>query len=201
MATIRLSTLAAAAALLVNCSAPVMAEMAHLRTIGHWEITANDKVCNATGPFRDGTSLEIAFNAKGALMIDVVNPRWSINKRDDYLVVMQVDRAEAQYFPASGHNDRVWWQIPPTEASINLLSYGRTLRAQIGSANLTFDLALSEPVIKSLIQCIAPRMAVANPFASQPPTAASKTPPASTLSPGFEPVPYAETPSNPYRRM
>jgi hypothetical protein len=189
----KLSTLAAAAALLVNCSAPVMAgDYVPLRTIGHWQLRASDHVCDASGVFRDGTRLEFAINTKGALIISVVNPKWSIPK-GVYDVVMQVDRAEAKTFAAEAHNAAVDWVIPLTEESLNLLSFGRTLYAKVGTQSFQYDLALSEPVIKALSACIGQRMASANPFAAQqsaaPPAAA---PPAN---------PFAETTSNPYRRM
>jgi hypothetical protein len=189
--TNRFTTLAAAAALLIGLSAPAMAvEITLLQTIGHWKVRTVDKLCIATGEFKDGTLLEFVINAKGALLVSVDNQNWSIPEGHDYEVVMQVDRAEAKTFRAAANKTYVYWQMPMTEASVNLLSYGRTLRAQIGKVAVTYDLALSEPALKAVFRCAAPHLDAANPFSNASPPAQSQ--PAN---------PFVETPSNPYRRM
>ena len=95
-----------------------------------------------------------------------------------------------------GQNGWIVFGFALDEPTINLLSYGRTLYVTVGTQNFQYDLTRSEAVLKALIACIEPRMASANPFASKTPVA----PP-----PGFTEVvpanPFAETTSNPYRRM
>jgi hypothetical protein len=187
----KLSVLAAAAALFLGVAGPASAwtPLKTIQTIGHWKIEANELLCQADGKFANGTTLSFAMNAKGAWLVNVLDPRWSINKGDDYKVVMQVDQGPAATFTAWAQDTYVGWEIPETEATFNLLAYGRTLKAQIGSVVVSYDLAHSEAVLKSLARCIGPRMAAANPFAGSSPSAPAETP-AST-----------ETPSNPFRRL
>jgi len=157
-----------------------------LSKIGHWQIRHSSKVCDASGVFADGTRLEFSINANQVGLITVVDPKWSIPK-GDYDVVTQVDRAPSSKVEAHGEDSWVMWQIPLTEASINLLSYGRTLYLKVGQQTVSYDLALTEAVWKALAKCAAPMMAAANPFAGSPPRTET---PAST-----------ETPSNPFRRL
>jgi hypothetical protein len=185
----RLLPLAAAAALFLGFSSPAAAETKVLQKIGHWTIKAADGFCDASGLFQDGTLLEFTINAKRALMVSVVNPKWSIPE-GRYQVEMQVDRSDLETFEAKANKTSVIWVIPTNEQSFNLLSHGRTLRARIEQTIVSYDLTYSESVVKALGQCAAPMMASANPFAGSPPAATSKTPPAST-----------ETPSNPFRRL
>jgi hypothetical protein len=182
--TNRFTTLAAAAALFLGFYGQAQAD----QTIGHWTISFHDQFCDASGVFQDGTRLEFSINAKGALIVTVVNPQWSI-PRGRHQVEMQVDRAETETFEATANRDYVMWSIPLDEQSLNLLSHGRALKARIGQTVVSYDLAYSESVVKALGQCAATHIAAANPFACSPPAATSKTP-AST-----------ETPSNPFRRL
>jgi hypothetical protein len=160
-----------------------------LSKIGHWQIRSAPGVCDASGVFADGTRLEFSINDHQVALISVVDPKWRIPE-GIYEIVMQVDRALPQSLKAKGHEAWVMWDIPLTEESINLLSYGRTLRVTLGQEVRSYDLALSEAAWKAVAKCAAPMMAAANPFAGSPPAAASAPPPAST-----------DTPSNPFRRL
>jgi hypothetical protein len=182
--------LAAAAAIFCGLSAPAAADdWTSLNKIGHWQIRSSERLCEASGVFRDGSLLEFTIGSSGVAIITVQDPKWRI-PQGDYEIVTQVDRAPAQTFTATGSGTWVMWKIPLTEESINLLSYGRTLRITLGQMVISYDLALSEAAWKAVAKCAAPKMAAANPFSGSPPAAASKTPPAST-----------ETPSNPFRRL
>jgi hypothetical protein len=188
--TNRFTTLAAAVAIFVGFSAPAAADdYVPLQSIGHWKIRANATVCDARGTFEDGTRLDFSINAHAAVVFTVVNPSWRIPE-GKYDVVTQVDRSAQRTSEADAFGDHVMWWTPVTEETINLLSYGRTLSVKVGQTVLSYDLALSEAVFKALVRCAAPRIAAANPFANTAPQASA--PPAN---------PFAETASNPYRRM
>lgn len=143
--------LAAAAAFFLGLSAPASADtnLVPLRTIGHWKISASANLCDASGKFEDGTSLEFTIGSSGVALITVVDPKWRI-PTSTYDVVTQVDRASAQTFKATGSGTFVMWQIPLTEESINLLSYGRTLRVTLGQTVVSYDLTLSEAAWKAV---------------------------------------------------
>jgi hypothetical protein len=184
----KLSALAVAAALLVNLMPEARADWTPLNKIGHWQIRSGAGVCDASGVFADGTRLEFSINEHRVALVSVVDPKWSIPE-GIYEIVMQVDRAPPQPLKAKGKGAWVMWDIPLTEESINLLSYGRTLRVTLGQTVVSYDLALSEAAWKAVAKCAAPMLEAANPFAGQQ----SAAPPASN--------PFAETTSNPYRRM
>jgi hypothetical protein len=187
----KLPTLAAAAALLVNCAAPVLArsDITVIEKIGHWTIQADATRCEAVGAFEDDSSLSFLIDSRGVAVVGVGNRNWRI-PNGEYEVEMRVDRAEQRTFRAMAEGHWVAWQVPFTEATLNLLSYGRAFRAKIGTAYVSYDLTRSEAAIKALVKCAVPRLATDNPFAGQSPQASA--PPAN---------PFAETPSNPYRRM
>jgi hypothetical protein len=157
-------------------------------TVGPWQMEATDKVCKARSFYKNGTQLHFAINAKGAAMIGITNPDWSIPE-GSYEVVMQVDRAVPSPITATGKNHYVLFQVEFDEPTINLLSYGRTLFVTVGQQNYQYELYRSEAMLKALAKCAAPMMANANPFSDSPPSARTETP-AST-----------ETPSNPFRRL
>jgi hypothetical protein len=182
--------LAAAAALFLGVVGPARAaaEWTPLGKIGHWKIQATEKLCEASGAFRDGNLLEFTIGSSGVAIITVVDPKWRIPE-GDYEIVTQVDRAPPQTFTASGKKSWVMWAIPLTEENINLLSYGRTLKVTLGQTVVSYDLALSEAAWKAVAKCAAPKMAASNPFSGTPPSASPGTP-AST-----------DTPSNPFRRL
>jgi hypothetical protein len=186
----KLPTLAAAAALLVNCSAPVMAEEVHVATVGHWEIYADETACMARGGYKNGTHLSFMSRSDGTATVGIENSNWKIPK-GSYEVVTQIDRTAPQKVKAIAKDDLLIFDFYWNEPTINLLSYGRTLFVTVGAQSFQYELVRSEAMLKALSACVGQRMATANPFVG-----ASKAPP-----PGFEPVPYAETPSNPYRRM
>jgi len=186
----KLSTLAAAAALLVNCSAPVMADSwTPFGTIGHWHLTASDKSCRARAEYQNGTYLSFALNGFGAAMISIENPGWHIPE-GSYEVVTQVDRTAPEKVKATAQGDFLLFQFYFNEPTMNLLSYGRTLSVTVGTQSYQYNLVQSEAVLKALVKCVAPRLEAANPFAGQQSAA---PPPAAN--------PFAETTSNPYRRM
>lgn len=182
--------LAAAAALSLGVYGEARAEMAPYTTIAHWRITADAELCKASGEYQDGTVLNFYINAKGAAAVGIENQKWTTLPKGTYEVTMQVDRAAPTTLEAKAGPGWVVWLVPFDEPTINLLSYGNMLYVQVGSQKHQYKLDRSEAAWKALGQCAAPRMAAANPFAGSPPTAASKSPPAST-----------ETPSNPFRRM
>lgn len=183
----KLSTLAAAAALLVNCSAPAMAGDWTLQgAVGPWQMETTDKVCKARTAYKNGTQLHFAINANGAAIIGITNPDWKIPK-GSYDVVMQVDRAVPATVSATAKDHYLLFQVEFDEPTINLLSYGRTLFVTVGQQSYQYDLTMSEAMLKALAKCAAPLMASGNPFAQ------SAAPPAAN--------PFAETRSNPYRRM
>lgn len=187
--TNRFTTLAAAATLFLGLSGPSAAagNTTLIEIVGHWKIQAAGALCEAVGEFDDGTTLSFLINSHGALMVAVINPNWRI-PAGKYEVVMSVDRAEPGTFRASADGDYVYWQVPATEATLNLFSYGRALRAKIGQAYVSYDLRRSEAAIRALARCAAPRQETSNPFAGSRPPAADDNP-------------FAETASNPYRRM
>lgn len=195
----KLSTLAAAAALFTGFtvfagfSAPARADMVPLQTIAHWQISADAELCKARGEYQDGTSLIFYLNSKGAASVGIENLKWTALPRGSYEIVTQVDRTAPITNEGLGGPGWVNWQVPFNEATINLLSYGNMLYVQVGSQNYRYKLDRSEAVWKALAQCIAPRMAVANPFAAGPQASAPAAPPDAN--------PFAETHSNPYRRM
>jgi hypothetical protein len=189
--TNRFTTLAAAAALFLGLSAPASAgDMAPIGTIGHWQITANETLCKAHGEYQDGTNLEFAINAKGGLSISIGNNAWAIPE-GKYEITMQVDRTAPTDHAARAKANYVVWFASLDEATVNRLSYGNALHVKVGYQAFHYKLARSEAVMKALVQCAAPRMAAANPFAASPPAAASNAPA----------TPFPETASNPYRRM
>jgi hypothetical protein len=158
-----------------------------VETIGHWKIQGDATACEAIGEFEDGTTLSFLINSHGAIIVGVINQNWSI-PQGKYEVVMSVDRAALGTFKADATGPVVFWQVPFTEATMNLFAYGRALRAKIGQAYVSYDLGRSEAAIKALLRCAAPRQEPNNPFASSHTPAAADNP-------------FAETTSNPYRRM
>jgi hypothetical protein len=127
----------------------------------------------------------------GAGRISVMNERWSI-PQGEYPVTLSVDRVPPVTFRGeagdTGRVVSVWWKLTPDE--INLVSYGAVLNATVGKAEYQYRLVGSEAMLKALVKCAAERMGAANPYAGTAPQASA--PPAN---------PFAETTSNPYRRM
>jgi hypothetical protein len=179
--------LAAAAALFLGFSAPASAELPLLKKIGPWQITADDTLCAAYADFTN-TRLMFVINAHGVGTIGITNEKWRIPE-GSYEVVMQVDGALSATYEAKADAGHVYWKIPLTEESINLLSYGRHLYVKVGEEIHKYDLTMSRAMLKALTRCATPFMASGNPFSGSPPAAIKETP-AST-----------ETPSNPFRRL
>jgi hypothetical protein len=103
-------------------------------------------------------------------------------------VTAQVDRSKLVTFRAAAQDGWVLWQYEQyelNEPTLNLLSFGRTLYVTIGTETYQYDLVRSEAMLKELLRCAIERMPASNPFAAAPPAA----------------NPFAETASNPYRRM
>ena len=107
-------------------------------------------------------------------------------------MTLSVDRVPPVTFRGeagdTGRVVSVWWKLTPDE--INLVSYGAVLNATVGKAEYQYRLVGSEAMLKALVKCAAERMGVVNPYAGTAPQASA--PPAN---------PFAETTSNPYRRM
>jgi|SRR4051794_8390420 hypothetical protein len=189
--TNRFTTLAAAAALFIDLSAPVWAgdDVVSIGSVGPWQLRTFKDACIAVAPFKNGTSLEFWLSAKGWTATSINNSDWAIPK-GDYEVVMQVDRAAPEVFKGHAEKDWVIWHYDMTEATANLLSYGNTLSVTVGRSRYQYSLDRSEAMLKALGQCVSTRLASANPFSNAAPNASA---PPST--------PFPETTSNPYRRM
>jgi hypothetical protein len=176
--------LAAAAALSLGFSAPAGAELTPIGAVGPWKILADAGLCQAGATYKNGTQLSFFINTKAELWVSVSSDGWVI-PAGDYVVETQVDRSQRAKHPAKVIDNWVLWQIAMADHNLNLLSYGRTLYLTVGSQEYQYDLTRSEAMLKALAKCAAERAAAANPFAGS-------TPPAN---------PFAETASNPYRRM
>jgi hypothetical protein len=186
----KLSTLAAAAALLVNCSAPVMAAgvAVPIGKVGGWDISRSPTWCSGQGEFANGTFLTFNIATTGAATINISSGNWDIPK-GDYPVVVSIDRMPPVTFTgeADGVVIRMGWKLTPDE--INLFSNGAVFRAKVGRASYEYGLNDSAGMLRAVIKCVSDLKDVANPFAGQPSASAPPT------------NPFPETTSNPYRRM
>jgi hypothetical protein len=186
--------LAAAAALFLGFSAPVHAadEYVSIGKAGGWDVIASSFACVGSRAYANGTTLAFMMRTDGAGRISVMNERWSIPQGEEYPVTLSVDRVPPVTFRGeagdTGRVVSVWWKLTPDE--INLVSYGAVLNATVGKAEYQYRLVGSEAMLKALVKCAAERMGAANPYAGTAPQASA--PPAN---------PFAETTSNPYRRM
>lgn len=182
------STLAAAAALLVNCVAPAMADdRVSLGMVGGWEISKHPSWCSGTGHFANGTWLGFNIGTTGAATIVIANDRWNIPK-GSYPVVVSVDRTQPVTF--TGHADGVSVTMPwnATADEVNIMSSGAVFRAKVGAVSYEYGLVQSAAMLRAVIGCVADLATFGNPFANVRPDTASDNP-------------FAETASNPYRRM
>lgn len=185
-----LLSLAAAAALFLSFAAPARAtEWTQMRDVGPWTISATEGLCQGAAKFRNGTQLGFFFNADGEFWLSLSSPEWRI-PNGEYEIASQVDRSERSTHKAKVIDNWIVWQIATTEHNNNLLSFGRVLYLTVGTRQYQYELVRSEAMLKALGECIAPQMASANPFRGGAP--AAKAP---------SDNPFAETRSNPYRRM
>jgi hypothetical protein len=188
--TNRFTTLAAAAALFIGLSAPAAADMTSLGAVGPWQIAADAEVCQAVAPYKNGTQLYFFINANGALVLGVARPNWAI-PAGNYQVSVGVDTTERRSHTAKAADGWIVWEIAASQDNFNLLSYGRTLYVTVGQQSYQYDLTRSEAMLKALGRCASERFVSANPFAGTP----------ATREQSEQANPFAETASNPYRRM
>jgi hypothetical protein len=183
----RFTTLAAAAAIFLGLSAPASAadELVSLGKVGLWQVSADATLCRASLEYEDDAVLTFGINSKGGAGIAIENPKWSIPE-GKYQVVSWVDRAKPTTFPATASGRAVIWEYPLNDEQFGLLSNGAVLHARIGRAEVRYRLDGSAAVLRALAGCAAERMRAANPFSGGPAPAED---------------PFAETASNPYRRM
>jgi hypothetical protein len=179
--------LAAAAVLSLGFAAPAAAaadDGVPLGMVGGWEIRQHSTWCSGVGGFANGTFLGFNVGSNGAATIIIANDQWKIPK-GTYPVVVSVDRTPPVTF--TGHGDGLAvtmnWSLTPSE--LQIMSTGAVFRAKVGSAFYEYGLKGSAGMLSALIKCAGGLAAAGNPFASKP--AASD--------------PFAETASNPYRRM
>jgi hypothetical protein len=181
----RLTTLAAAAALLAGISAPASAGgFVHLQTIKHWKISAAEDLCMARGEYVDGTYLQFAIGTKPMVIVAIEDPRWDIPE-GRYDVAAWVDRAEPRTFSAMAGERFVIWDVPLNEEQITVLSRAATLSVRIGKASYKYDLRGSAEVLNALGRCAGERLAAANPFAG-------------TQSNTYQPDTYQPAVTNPF---
>lgn len=185
----KLSTLAAAAALFA-CWLPDARADTLITTIHHWKVTDSRELslCRARGDYADGNYLDFYINKVGALSIALTNPKWNI-PAGKYSVVSWIDRVSPTTFHAESEDNFVMWHPVLDDNAVGLISNGRTMYIRVGSETYSYDLAWSGQMLKAVAACAAKYMDAANPFAGQP---SASAPPAN---------PFAETTSNPYRRM
>jgi hypothetical protein len=182
--------LAAAAALFLGFSAPAAAgDMVRLETVGPWQIYGNETLCRAQSPFVNGTTLYFYVNAQNGVSIAISNPKWRIPE-GSYEVFAQVDRTPPGRMAATAKDGWLIFGIAATENDINLLAYGKTLYVTVGAQTYQYHLAGSAAMLTALAVCADTRPAAADPFGN---ALSASTPPS--------PNPFAETASNPYRRM
>jgi hypothetical protein len=184
----RFTTLAAAAALSLGFSAPAAAgEMTPIGKVGLWELDADATLCRASLEYEDDAFLIFGINTKGGATVVIANPKWDIPE-GTYQVVSWVDRGSPVTFTAKASGRAVIWGYPLNAEQIGILSRGAVLHARIGRAEVHYRLDGSAAMLAALTRCAASRMVEGNPFAGAP------SAPAPT-------DPFAETASNPYRRM
>ena len=188
-----LTTLAAAAALMIGFSAPTSAAPAErkwtdLGAVHNWRIIADADLCLGISDYSNGTLLRFGFNVSGAAFISVINSEWRIPE-GEYEVMVAIDRIPPQRYRAKAEGKWVTWGYPTDEPALSALSNGTLLTVTIGQTTYRYALSGSRDVLETLRRCISARMAATNPFAA---------PPAASPSPAN---PFSETASNPYRRM
>jgi hypothetical protein len=195
--TNRFTTLAAAAAIFLGFSAPAAAAGSPTKShgaAGGWEIVSDSAGCAGSKVFANDTGLTFIFMFDGSTAISIGSEKWNIPK-GEYPVTAAVDRAPTSKFRghAGGRFVVLPWNMTADEA--NLIAYGAVLRVKIGSSEYAYRLDGSAAMLRGLVDCINRERQEANPFAAPLPP------------PGFEMVaptpanPFAETRSNPYRRM
>jgi hypothetical protein len=186
--TNRFTTLAAAAALFIGLSAPAAADdYVTVATVGTWTILADETLCKAQSEYEDGSTLTFGINAKGGAALSIDDPKWSIPE-GEFPVVAWVDRIERRTFTATAKDTWIVFGFALNEGSIAALSNGAVLNLEVGRSTYRYRLTRSAEMLRALGACAAERMPKANPFAGSP-------------SSGGAANPFAETASNPYRRM
>jgi hypothetical protein len=186
----RFTTLAAAAALFIGLSgSAAVADQVKIGTAAGWSIYSDGVSCAGGREFANGTALSFVVGASGMGAIVISNSKWNIPD-GDYSVVASVDRTKPAKFPAKAEGKHVVliWIISQDE--INIVSNGAVFRATVGQVEVAYPLNGSAEMLQAVGRCAVSRLSVSNPFANA-------APPASTTPPN----PFAETPSNPYRRM
>jgi hypothetical protein len=155
--------LAAAAALFLGFSAPASADMASLGTAGNWVISADDSLCTAHAGYQDGTKLGFAINSTGVASLSIQNPTWNIPE-GNYSVVSWVDRSAPLKHEAAAARGWIVWHPAFSLETLNLLSQGAVLYAQVGRQTYDYRLTGSAEMVRAVVLCLQQRVAKANPF-------------------------------------
>ena len=190
--TNRFTTLAAAAALFLSLSAPAAAApLSVLGSAGGWTIKGNHEACVGDRSFAEnGTTLAFVAYVSGSAAIYIQNRRWNI-PAGTYPVTVSIDRGASATFKTSFYAKEqalvLDWNL--TADQIRVVAGGAVFYAKVGSANYQYSLSGSAEMLRAVMDCVGG--SGARPTRS--PGHASAT--------GEPSNPFAETPSNPYRRM
>jgi hypothetical protein len=190
--TNRFTTLAAAAAIFLGLSAPAAADpLSVLGSAGGWRIKGNHEACVGDRWFAEnGTTLAFAVYVSGSAAILIQNRLWDI-PAGTYPVTVSIDRGSSATFQTSFYAKEqalvLDWNL--TADQISVVAGGSVFYAKVGFANYQYSLSGSAEMLRAVMDCVGGLRRAANPFAGAPSAAA-------------EPAnPFAETASNPYRRM
>jgi hypothetical protein len=177
----------AAVALLAGIPAPASAvPISVLGSAGGWTIKGNHEACVGDRTFaQNGTTLAFAVYASGTAAILIQNRIWDIPS-GAYPVTVSIDRASPSTFQTSFYAEEqalvLNWEISADEVS--RVSNGSVFYAKVGAANYQYSLSGSAEMLRAVLNCAGMLSRAANPQAKAPPA-----------------NPFAETASNPYRRM